>query len=244
MFDAGVNLSNARCSGRHFQEERVKEGVLGCVAISNSLDDTYKYMRTTEIPAVRGFDIWCTVGQHPHNARHLSRIELDWMAQLLTEPPREGGITPIFVGEAGLDYHRMLKPKEVQKACFRQQIELAKRLDAPMYLHCRDAWPDFSEMLRAHGPDDAQQPGIVHVFSETESAKAHLVAGNWVLGLTRRFPSHIALEDVEERVVLETDAPYFGSSVWDTAVAVARHVRVHVDDVIEWSDAKLAQFAR
>ena len=51
----------------------------------------------------------------------------------------------VAIGEIGLDYNRMFSPKEKQIEVFREQIKIAKKINKPIYLHCRDAFEDFKK---------------------------------------------------------------------------------------------------
>ena len=45
----------------------------------------------------------------------------------------------VAIGEIGLDYHWMVRPREEQKAGFIRFLELAKELDKPINVHSRDS---------------------------------------------------------------------------------------------------------
>ncbi|MDI6778489.1 MAG: TatD family hydrolase [Patescibacteria group bacterium] len=66
----------------------------------------------------------------------------------------------VAIGETGLDYFRIKKPdfsrgnpvsveeiKESQKRGFLAQIELARELNLPVIVHCREAWSDVYEII-------------------------------------------------------------------------------------------------
>ena len=53
--------------------------------------------------------LYATVGIHPHNASSLNEAVIDTLQKLSKNPK------VVAIGEIGLDYHRMLSPKEAQK---------------------------------------------------------------------------------------------------------------------------------
>lgn len=53
------------------------------------------------------------------------------------------------VGEIGLD-KKAAADFETQKACFICQLELARELNLPAVIHCRGAWRDMFEILKAN----------------------------------------------------------------------------------------------
>ncbi len=70
-------------------------------------------------------------------------------------------------GEVGLDYDRLfLAPKDAQLRAFIAQLNVAVRLQLPLFLHSRAAAEDFERLL---GEKMAQLPrkGLVHSFTGT-----------------------------------------------------------------------------
>ena len=116
----------------------------------------------------------------------------------------------VAVGETGLDYNWREDNKELQKAAFHAQLELAKANDLPVIIHDRDAHADSLEILKAHAPK-----GVVHCFSgSAEMAREVLKLGMYI-GIGGVFTFNNARKLVEvaeavplERILLETDAPY------------------------------------
>lgn len=60
------------------------------------------------------------------------------------------GRLPAERPRAGCAPHRCpcCRPQDVQERWFAAQIELAEELQLPLFLHCRDAWQRFAEILR------------------------------------------------------------------------------------------------
>lgn len=237
-YDCGMNLAKPAQRSPAFLKSLVDELELeGAIAICNNFVADRRVYFTSDgksaLPVVKGFRPIYTAGQHPHHAS-------SWKPWMATEIEKLADTKTIsFVGECGLDYNRMYSPVDLQQACFAGQIHIAQKTRLPLYLHCRDAWADFWALLAPAAPTCAG--GILHVFSlSPEAKKAYFDLGpNWLIGLTRRFPEHITLEDVKTRVVVETDAPFFGDDVWVTARIVAKHVGATESDVMKWSDANL-----
>ena len=120
----------------------------------------------------------------------------------------------VAIGECGLDYYRLeedTKPR--QKIAFERQIVLAKELEKPLMIHCRNAFEDLIDMLNAKRSTLNAVPGIVHFFSGTKE-DAHSLLD---LGFCFSFGGVITFAwDYDEvvryipidRILLETDAPY------------------------------------
>jgi TatD DNase family protein len=120
----------------------------------------------------------------------------------------------VAAGESGLDYFRNLSPPAEQRRAFELQLGLAERQQKPLFLHHRDAQVDFLAMLRTH-PRVASR-AVLHCFTEGQAMLEDCLALGLSIGVTgwicdeRRGQ---ALRDAarhipEDRLMLETDAPY------------------------------------
>ena len=116
------------------------------------------------------------------------------------------------VGEIGIDLYWDSSTLEIQKAAFRQQIQLAKKYKLPIVIHCRDAFDEVFEVLETEkGPELF---GIFHCFTGTEQQARKAISYNMKLGIggvvtfkngkIDQFLKKIDLQNI----VLETDAPY------------------------------------
>ncbi len=150
----------------------------------------------------------CTAGVHPHHAA-------DWTAEDAALI-RELALLPqlVSLGECGLDYHRDLSPRDVQRRVFVEQLQLAIALQKPVFLHQRGAHEDFLAILSEHR--SALVDACVHCFTDTLEAMQSYVALDCHIGITgwvcdarrgaalRAVVPHIPAG----RLLIETDAPY------------------------------------
>src|SRR5579872_3813836 len=92
--------------------------------------------------------IWATAGVHPHESRLFNEEAAAKLDALLQQPEI------LACGEIGLDYFYDLSPRDIQKAVFTRQMEIASARHKPIVIHCRpsdnssDAWDDTLAMLR------------------------------------------------------------------------------------------------
>ena len=114
------------------------------------------------------------------------------------------------MGEVGLDYFYDRTPREVQRAAFEAQVELAQGLDLPVIVHCRDAFDDCLAIL-----ERAALRGVVHCFSGDTGAARRCCD----LGMMVSFAGQVtykrsdALRQAARTVpaahlMIETDSPY------------------------------------
>jgi TatD DNase family protein len=149
-----------------------------------------------------------TVGVHPHDASKATPDTYQRLAELLKHPKVIG------LGEIGLDYHYDHSPRDVQKAAFREQIEVAKSARRPIIIHTREAWEDTLSILDEHWAP-AGLPGIMHCFSGgVHEAEICLRLGFYIsFAGVITFPKAVDLHDAAkivpaDRLLVETDAPY------------------------------------
>jgi TatD DNase family protein len=162
---------------------------------------------------------YASVGIHPHHAHQLGST--GWPAlearlrELLAHPK------VVAIGEFGLDYFRMQNTAAQQDFIFRAQLRLAKDVDKPIIIHCREAHADVQSAIRDFYPETsfsiaAPRPvGVVHCFSGSwADAQTYLMHG-FMLGIDGpvTYPSAKMLQENVlrlplPRIVLETDAPY------------------------------------
>ncbi len=150
--------------------------------------------------------VFAGVGVHPHEATTYN----DEMEMHFRELVRDSSV--VAIGEFGLDYYRMLSPREVQRAVFCAHLELARVYDLPCIIHVRDAHDDVMELLRVHGRG---LRGVFHCFSgDVAQAEECLAYEDFMISfagpLTRQGNAlpEVARMAPLDRVLVETDSPY------------------------------------
>ena len=207
--------SHCHLSADEFAEDRAEVterafagGVEGLIAIGSG----YGVGRNARAVALAESDarIWAAVGVHPHEAAELDDEGRRTLLELLERP------RVVAVGEAGLDYHYMNSPRDVQREVFAEQVAWARERDLPVSIHVRGDEPDaYGEMLdiwRQVGRGDTT--GVLHCYTG-DLAFAHraLDAGldvsfSGILTFKRdRGLRQVAAALPLERLLVETDAP-------------------------------------
>ena len=116
----------------------------------------------------------------------------------------------VAIGEIGLDYHYDTLPRDVQRAGFEAQVELANRLGLPVIVHCRDAFDDVLAILERTRPN-----GVMHCFS----GDAGMARRCCDLGMMISFAGTVTFKKAgelreaaravpAEHLMIETDCPY------------------------------------
>ena len=151
-------------------------------------------------------EIYSTAGVHPHHARECDASTIPAL-RVLAQQPRV-----VAIGECGLDFNRNYSPHPDQEKWFLAQLELAIEVKKPLFLHSRDAFPRFPEILKQYKFPKA----VAHCFTgEKEELHAYLDLGLYI-GITgwicdERRGAHLLqlVRDIpKDRLMLETDSPY------------------------------------
>lgn len=163
---------------------------------------------------IKGVDLYCSVGVHPHEASSYDDDVERYIADLIGEKD-EHKIKAI--GEIGLDYYYDLSPRDVQREVFRRQLKLCYELDIPFILHERDASQDCVDILKEAQAEGMllKTPGVCHCCScSAEIAKILLDMGFYIgfdgpltFKNNKKTPRTLEVCPLE-RIVVETDAPY------------------------------------
>jgi TatD DNase family protein len=150
--------------------------------------------------------VFAGVGVHPHDATSYGDEVGSQLRQLAREPE------VVAIGEFGLDYFRMLSPREVQRAVFCAHLQLARECDLPCIIHVRDSHDDVIELLRAHGQG---LRGVFHCFSgDVAQAEECLRFEGFMISFAGPLTKQgNALPEVArmvplDRILVETDSPY------------------------------------
>jgi TatD DNase family protein len=207
LVDSHVNLhAEAFAPDRDTVIARARAaGVLRMIAICARLSDA-EAVRAASEPYD---DVFPTFGAHPHHAKDRPDITADEIAAQARE------MNAVAIGETGLDFHYNYSPEDQQRASFAAHVGAARALDLPIVIHCRDAddaMADLLEELWADGPFRF----LLHSYTGGSSlARRGAALGGWfsVNGIATFKNAHdvravIAAEMPEDRIVLETDAPY------------------------------------
>lgn len=207
MIDIGPNLSSEQFSQdlNEVIERAITANVNGFILTSTEWKSFQKNLQIVNQYQSKTL-IKTTYGLHPHYA-HNDHAIFENINKALINPH------VIALGEFGLDYFRMLTPKEKQIEVMEKFIEVGKNHPhLSLFLHEREAFEDFTSLLKHKGDNKA----VVHCFTGTkEQAKAYLdldcyigVTG-WISDKRRNNDIKKALEYIPlEKLMIETDSPY------------------------------------
>ena len=170
-----------------------------------SIDSSYTE-KMYEIEAKHPENVFLMMGLHPTYVKENVEEELAFVEQELARR------TFHAIGEIGIDLYWDKTFLAQQQYAFQRQIQLAKKYKLPINIHCRDAFDEVFEILKAE-----QSPelfGIFHCFTGTYQQALEAISYNMKLGIggvvtfkngkIDQFLNKIDLK----HIVLETDSPY------------------------------------
>ncbi len=150
--------------------------------------------------------VYYAVGIHPDDCNKFNSHELE---NYLTA----GDKKLVAVGEIGLDYFHNTENKTEQKRVFEAQIELAKNHHLPFIIHCRDAYGDTLEILKAHAP--YPDGAVMHCYSGSLDFAKEILKLNIKISFTGSvtFKNAKNVQNVAQNLpkgsfFFETDSPY------------------------------------
>jgi TatD DNase family protein len=207
LIDIGVNLTHASfdCDRAQVLDRAAAAGVAQLIVTGADAESS---RRAIVLARSHPGCLFATAGTHPHHAAELDEDRAAELERLASESE------VVAVGECGLDYFRDLSPREAQRRAFERQLDLAARIGKPVFLHQRDAHPDFIDMLKEHRPRLAG--AVAHCFTGTSVELEQYLELDLAIGLTgwicdERRGAHLhplVREIPGERLMVETDAPY------------------------------------
>ncbi|MBF0710425.1 MULTISPECIES: TatD family hydrolase [unclassified Gemella] len=231
-------------------------------AFLNDLEETMKSAREAGVKLINivGFDdksikraleivknyeeLYLTVGWHPVEAIDFNQEKYDMIKEIALTNPKV-----IAIGEIGLDYHWDKSPKDIQKEVFRKQIALAKEVNKPIVIHCREAMADVLEILKEENAKEVG--GIMHCFSGSVESMNIALKENFLISLggpvtykNAKKAKEVAKLCPLDKLLVETDCPYLSPVPYRgqrNEPAYVKNVAQEIADLREMTYTKLAE---
>jgi len=208
LVDIGINLTHDSYDSDR-DAVMARAAVAGVVQMVVTGASTEGSRKAVALAHMHPGTLYATTGVHPHHATELTN-ELAQELEGLAHQPEV-----VAVGECGLDYFRDFSPRDVQRAAFARQLEIAARVGKPVFLHQRDAHEDFVAILREHA--SALTAGAVaHCFTGQANELEDYLRMGLYIGITgwindERRGAHLLplMRGIPaDKLMVETDGPY------------------------------------
>ena len=209
--------SHAHLDGQEFDEDR--EAVLararaaGIAHVGNVFLGPDDFLERRSLFDAHP-EVFFLLGIHPCDGQSCTPERLEAMRAAFAAEPRLKA-----VGEIGLDFYWPDCPREIQFQVLRDQLALARAVERPVVIHCRDAEEETLMTLEAEG--FAGYPLLWHCFGQGPETARRIVRNGWHISIPGPV-TYKANESLREavaqipldRLLLETDSPYLAPLPW------------------------------
>ncbi len=150
--------------------------------------------------------IFASGGVHPHKAKDFTAESLTKIESLAEDKKIHA------VGEIGLDFHYNLSPPDYQVLAFRQQLNLAQKLDLPVIIHSREASQSIIDCIEE---EKYTRGGVLHCFTGDWNFAQKMLDKKFFISFSGivTFPKAHELREVARKIpldhlLIETDSPF------------------------------------
>lgn len=179
-------------------------GVGGFLSISTRQREWQQVVATAE----READVWASVGIHPHEADAHADMGEAALLEAVAHPK------VIAIGETGLDYYYDHSDRVMQQSLLRRHIAVSRETGLPLIVHTRDAEADTAAILTEEMEQGAF-PALIHCFTASAGFGRKMLDLGLTISLSgivtfknAKDLQAIAAELPEDRLLVETDAPF------------------------------------
>ena len=203
--------SHAHLDGEEFDADReevlARARAAGVATIGNIFLDPDRWRRR------RGYfdahpEVFFVLGIHPCDGQQCTPEVLADIREAFAVDDRLRA-----VGEIGLDFYWDDCPKEIQYQVLHDQLQLARELEKPVVIHCRNAEAETLMTLEARG--FVGYPLLWHCFGGDADMARRIIRNGWHISIPGpvSYPANKAVREAlavipDDRLLLETDSPY------------------------------------
>lgn len=208
LIDTHAHLDDERFAGDlpEVLERATAAGVLLTLTIGIDLPTS----RAAVELAARFSQLRAVVGIQPNHVAEAGSTDWDEIVKLA-----ETAANMVAIGESGLDRYWDRAPFPLQEDYFARHLELARRLNKPIVIHCREAEVDVVRMLRDEHAAHGQIRGVMHSFAGDAATAAACLE----MGLYISFAGMVTYKNADDlrkvaatipldKLLVETDSPY------------------------------------
>jgi len=180
-------------------QRAIDNGVKRMICIGVDLPSSEKCVEIAE----KYPQVFATAGIHPHEAKDAPTRYLQELEVFYKHPK------VVAVGEIGLDFHYNLSDEKKQITIYHEQLELAKSVDLPTVVHCRES----DDQILSGIIQSKNNYGVIHCFASTLVFSREILKTGFHISFTGLITFVKSLEDVVketrlDKMMLETDSPY------------------------------------
>ncbi len=254
----------------------IDTGVTTIINVGVDVELSKKALTQTQgkLANIPGLTAYSTIGIHPHEAiKYSSDVSIRKDIEKLEQIYLSATADVTAVGECGLDYYfdpefspsslSAEQVKSLQRQLFQSQIDLAKKLNLPLIVHCRDdrsknpenseAWNEVLQMVGNH-------PTVLHCYSGLLPTTNYILQTPNLLvsfAATVTYPKNEYLREAIkilplEKIALETDCPFLPpqskrvqrnepANILEIAQLVAELKGTSLEEIVEHTSTNVAK---
>jgi TatD DNase family protein len=186
-------------------ERASQAGLQRIIVVATTALDSPRCVQLAEQHAI----LRASIGIQPNHVAEATPTAWDEVLALVNRPE------VVALGETGLDRYWDRTPFAQQEDYFARHLELARKIDLAVIIHCREAEADVVRMLRADYDKRGPVRAVMHSFTgDLATTQACVQMGLYIsLAGMLTYKNAQALREVAaqvplERVLVETDCPY------------------------------------
>lgn len=217
---------------------------VGVVRLVHSCVEPAEFTKMQAI-ADRFPELFLAVGLHPLDVNIWS-CSLEQQIKHLAQSDRR----VVAIGETGLDFYKAIND-DLQRQAFVAQLRIARSLDLPVIIHCRDAAGAMIDLLQRFWEEEGPVAGVMHCWSGTpDETQQFLDLGFYISfsGIVTFKNAHQVKSSAQlvpaNRILIETDCPFLSPEpcrkIRRNQPAFVQHVAAHL---AELRGTDLAAFA-
>ena len=206
-----------------------------------AIDSTYHKQMVECAGALNGF-AYPAIGLHPTSVKENWREELEFVLKSITERKY------VAVGEIGIDGYWSKQYLKEQLSVFKEQIELAVKMDLPVIVHMRESTEEIFKVLDIckHLP----LRGVFHAYSGSIESYERLQSyGDFMFGIggvvtykNSKLPNVVKKMPLDS-IVLETDSPWLTPAPYRGKRNEPSYVKIIAEQVAEIKKISFDQVA-
>jgi TatD DNase family protein len=180
----------------------------GVVQLVHSCVTPAEFVKTQKL-ADRFSELFFSVGLHPLDAKLWQPDWHDLIRELASSDKRV-----VAIGETGLDFFKA-DDREWQIEVFRAQLQIARVLDLPVIIHCRNAAIAMREVCQQFWSEFGRVRGVMHCWSGTPAETqwfldlGFYISFSGVVTFKNATQIHDSAKLVPiDRLLIETDCPF------------------------------------
>lgn len=154
-------------------------------------------------------EVSMAVGLHPLDMDKWTGTTAADITRLAKDEPKV-----VAIGEMGLDFFKA-DDRDIQKEAFTAQLRVAKSLDLPVIIHCRDAADEMAQLLEAFFESEGSVRGVMHCWTGNPKETQRFLD----LGFFVSFSGIVTFKSAKQvkasaqmvpsdRILVETDCPF------------------------------------